>query len=94
MKKDHLAEKEYRYGCSIDCGGTPLRVYARDLRRILLYQRLYLTAHPTTYPARNLPLPRLSCWEHLLFKPYTHLSHPPDKRTPAKLKPKKQMLPA
>jgi hypothetical protein len=31
MKKDHLAEKEYRYGCSIDCGGTPLRVYAREL---------------------------------------------------------------
>jgi hypothetical protein len=31
MKKDHLAEKEYRYGCSIDCGGTRLRVYARDL---------------------------------------------------------------
>jgi hypothetical protein len=31
MKKDHLAKKEYRYGCSIDCGGTPLRVYAREL---------------------------------------------------------------
>jgi hypothetical protein len=31
MKKDHLAEKEYRYGCSVDCGGTPLRVYAREL---------------------------------------------------------------
>jgi hypothetical protein len=31
MKKDHLAEQEYRYGCSIDCGGTPLRVYAREL---------------------------------------------------------------
>jgi len=23
--------KRYRYGCSIDCGGTPLRVYAREL---------------------------------------------------------------
>jgi hypothetical protein len=31
MKKDHLSEKEYRYGCSIDCGGTPLRVYSREL---------------------------------------------------------------
>jgi hypothetical protein len=31
MKKDYLAEKEYRYGCSIDCGGMPLRVYSREL---------------------------------------------------------------
>jgi hypothetical protein len=31
LKEGLVAEKEYRYGCSIDCGGTPLRVYAREL---------------------------------------------------------------
>ncbi|MCW5935655.1 MAG: hypothetical protein KIT45_15345 [Fimbriimonadia bacterium] len=31
LKKDHAATKEYRYGCSIDCGGTPMRVYERTL---------------------------------------------------------------
>ncbi|MCW5932792.1 MAG: hypothetical protein KIT45_00645 [Fimbriimonadia bacterium] len=29
--KDHFASKEYRCGCSIDCGGTPMRVYERTM---------------------------------------------------------------
>jgi hypothetical protein len=67
MKKDHLAEKEYRYGCSIDCGGTPLRVYARDLgsqgswtsienRMSAVSSLWYGVNQRVSYPAGNLIL--------------------------------------